>query len=103
MAMLEAAAYTEYRLPEAFSGYDRAFGRRPVPYPTACNPQAWASGAPLLLLRTMLGLNAGNGTLSADPHLPEALGRVRVSNLAVGGTRWTVEAAGTHTYALNAG
>ena len=28
----------------------------PVQYPTACSPQAWSTGAPLLLLRTMLGL-----------------------------------------------
>ena len=31
----------------------------PVEYPTACSPQAWATGAPLMLLRVMLGSGAG--------------------------------------------
>ncbi|MDH6463988.1 glycogen debranching enzyme [Micromonospora sp. A200] len=97
MAMLEAARHSEHRLPEAFSGYDRSFGRQPVPYPTACNPQAWASGAPLLLLRTMLGLKPQADTLVADPHLPDELGRIRLHNVMVGGRRWNVDAIGCHT------
>ncbi|MGK5440291.1 amylo-alpha-1,6-glucosidase [Micromonospora sp. URMC 105] len=96
MAMLEAARHSEHRLPEAFSGYDRSFGRRPVPYPTACNPQAWASGAPLLLLRTMLGLHPQQETLIADPHLPGELGRIRLHHVLAGGRRWNVEATGSH-------
>ncbi|MEH0821704.1 MULTISPECIES: amylo-alpha-1,6-glucosidase [unclassified Micromonospora] len=96
MAMLEAARHSEHRLPEAFSGYDRSFGRQPVPYPTACNPQAWASGAPLLLLRTMLGLHPQEETLVADPHLPDELGRIRLHHVLAGGRRWNVEATGSH-------
>ncbi|MET0416347.1 MAG: glycogen debranching protein, partial [Actinoplanes sp.] len=95
MAMLEAAAHFDNRLPEAFSGYDRSFGRRPVPYPTACNPQAWASGAPLLFLRTMLGLEVSNGTVTADPHVPDALGSIRLTGVVVHGARETVEASGS--------
>ncbi len=56
MGMLEAATYFKGRLPEAFAGYPRQLTEFPVEYPTACSPQAWASGAPLLLLRAMLGL-----------------------------------------------
>ena len=56
LALLEAASFSDYRLPEAFSGYRRDSAPFPVPYPTACSPQAWATGAPLLFLRTMLGL-----------------------------------------------
>ena len=48
-AMLEAARYFDYRLPEAFAGYARERTQFPVEYPTACSPQAWATGAPLLL------------------------------------------------------
>ena len=44
------------RLPEAFGGYAREQTKYPVQYPTACSPQAWSTGAPLLFLRTMLGL-----------------------------------------------
>ncbi|MFC7709348.1 amylo-alpha-1,6-glucosidase [Micromonospora lupini] len=95
MAMLEAAAHFDYRLPEAFSGYDRSLGRRPVPYPTACNPQAWASGAPLLLLRTMLGLDVSDGRLGTDPRIPEALGSIRLTGVTVHGTRRIVEASGS--------
>src|SRR2546430_7641083 len=54
--ILQAATYFHDRLPEAFAGYPRALTRFPVEYPTACSPQAWATGAPLLLLRALLGL-----------------------------------------------
>ena len=54
--ILDAAEFFEGRLPEAFGGYERSVTKYPVQYPTACSPQAWSTGAPLLLLRTMLGL-----------------------------------------------
>ena len=47
--ILEAAEFFAGRLPEAFGGYDRDLTRYPVQYPTACSPQAWSTGAPLLL------------------------------------------------------
>ena len=46
----------------------------PVQYPTACSPQAWSTGAPLLLLRTMLGLEPVGDQLVVDPALPESIG-----------------------------
>jgi glycogen debranching enzyme len=95
LALLDAAAFSGYRLPEAFSGYPRSFGRFPVPYPTACSPQAWASGAPLLLLRSMLGLEASGGRVRLDPAVPDQIGRILVSRLDAFGTRWDVEAVGT--------
>ena len=49
LAQLEAASFTGHRLPEAFAGFERSISRFPVPYPTACSPQAWATGAPLRL------------------------------------------------------
>ena len=42
----------------------------PVQYPTACSPQAWSTGTPLLLLRTMLGLEPIGDHLVVDPALP---------------------------------
>ena len=54
--ILDAATVFNGRLPEAFGGYERGVTKYPVQYPTACSPQAWSTGAPLLLLRTMLGL-----------------------------------------------
>ncbi|MGN6609691.1 MAG: amylo-alpha-1,6-glucosidase [Jatrophihabitans sp.] len=44
------------RLPELFAGFARSTFHEPVPVPAACSPQAWASAAPLLLLRSLLEL-----------------------------------------------
>ena len=48
-ALLEAAEFSEGRLPELFCGFDREQFRAPVPYPTACSSQAWAATTPILL------------------------------------------------------
>jgi glycogen debranching enzyme len=77
-AMLEAAEFFDHRLPEAFSGSPREITRFPIEYPTACSPQAWASGAPLLLIRTLLGLESIGEHLLVDPALPAAIGRLEV-------------------------
>jgi hypothetical protein len=46
----------------------------PVEYPTACTPQAWASGTPLLLFRVILGLEPRGDRLASDPALPPWVG-----------------------------
>jgi glycogen debranching enzyme len=74
--ILDAAEFFHGRLPEAFGGYDRALTRYPVQYPTACSPQAWSTGAPLLLLRTMLGLDPIGDHLTVDPALPMGIGHI---------------------------
>jgi glycogen debranching enzyme len=79
--MFEAASFFGGRLPEAFGGYDRNLTKFPVEYPTACNPQAWSSGAPLLLMRTMLGLEPANGHLIVDPYLPSTIGQIELLNI----------------------
>jgi len=66
------------RLPEAFGGYPRSLTRYPVQYPTACSPQAWSTGAPLLLLRTVLGLEPHNDHLLSDPALPARIGHLEL-------------------------
>jgi glycogen debranching enzyme len=72
--ILDAADFFEGRLPEAFGGYERSLTKYPVQYPTACSPQAWSTGAPLLLLRTMLGLEPVGEHLVVDPALPVGIG-----------------------------
>ena len=72
--ILDAATVFDGRLPEAFGGYERGVTKYPVQYPTACSPQAWSTGAPLLLLRTMLGLEPVGDHLIVDPALPESIG-----------------------------
>jgi glycogen debranching enzyme len=98
LALLDAAAFSDNRLPEAFSGYPRSFGNFPVPYPTACSPQAWASGAPLVLLRSMLGLEVADGALTVDPAIPEQIGRIHITGLRAFGTHWDIEAIGRKGY-----
>jgi glycogen debranching enzyme len=72
--ILDAAEFFDGRLPEAFGGYPRSATKYPVQYPTACSPQAWSTGAPLLLLRTMLGLEPLGDHLVVDPALPSGIG-----------------------------
>jgi len=80
-ALLEAATYFDGRLPEAFAGYPREETRFPVEYPTACSPQAWASGTPLLLVRTLLALEPDGDELRSDPHLPSLVGKLSLTGI----------------------
>jgi glycogen debranching enzyme len=79
--ILDAAGFFDGRLPEAFGGYERSFTKYPVQYPTACSPQAWSTGAPLLLLRTMLGLEPIGDHLVVDPALPTSIGRLELLDI----------------------
>jgi glycogen debranching enzyme len=79
--ILAAAEYFDGRLPEAFGGYPREMTKYPVQYPTACSPQAWSTGTPLLLLRTMLGLNPAGEHLVVDPALPQSVGRIELLDI----------------------
>jgi glycogen debranching enzyme len=76
--ILDAAVYFDGRLPEAFGGYERSLTRYPVQYPTACSPQAWSTGAPLLFLRTMLGMEPVGDHMVVDPALPDGIGHLSV-------------------------
>ena len=79
--ILDAAAFFDGRLPEAFGGYPRNATKYPVQYPTACSPQAWSTGTPLLLLRTMLGLEPTGDHLIVDPLLPEGMGQIELLDI----------------------
>jgi glycogen debranching enzyme len=79
--ILDAAQFFEGRLPEAFGGYPRELTKYPVQYPTACSPQAWSTGAPLLLLRTMLGLEPLGDHLVVDPALPRGIGHLELLDI----------------------
>jgi len=79
--ILDAAAFFEGRLPEAFGGYPRQMTKYPVQYPTACSPQAWSTGTPLMLLSTMLGLQPVGEQLVVDPSLPQSIGRLELLNI----------------------
>lgn len=90
-ALFDAAITADYmRLPELFCGFTRRTPNRPVSYPIACSPQAWAAGSPFLLLQAMLGISAqaNRNLLTVNkPHLPTWLNTVEVRDLAVGTSR----------------
>jgi glycogen debranching enzyme len=79
--VLDAAELFDGRLPEAFGGYPRSMTKYPVQYPTACSPQAWSTAAPLLLLRTMLGLEPIEDHLIVDPALPSGIGHLELLDI----------------------
>ena len=79
--ILDAAEFFDGRLPEAFGGYERTLTKYPVQYPTACSPQAWSTGTPLLLLRTMLGLEPLGEHLVVDPALPAGIGHLELLDI----------------------
>jgi glycogen debranching enzyme len=91
--ILEAAMHFHDRLPEAFAGYDREFTHYPVEYPTACSPQAWATGTPLLLTWVMLGLEPQGARLASVPVLPRVMSHLELSEIP---GRWGIETAGAH-------
>ncbi len=80
-AILEAATFFDYRLPEVFAGYPRSRTGAPVEYPTASSPQAWATATPLLLIRILLGLEPAGDELGADPALPSSIGRLALRGI----------------------
>jgi glycogen debranching enzyme len=90
-AMLEtAAASAAYRLPELYAGFSRTEFETPVPYPVACQPQAWAAGSIPYLMLAGLGIvpDGLRGRLRVRrPSLPGWLNHVRVRNLRIAGSR----------------
>ncbi len=73
VALLEAAEAFDGRLPELFAGFDRAETGSPVEYDGASRPQSFAAGAPLLAMRTLLGLDLTDGQLVEDPRIPDGV------------------------------
>jgi len=53
--LLDAASAPVFgwRLPELFGGFSREERSEPVPYPTACAPQAWSAGAAFVIARAL--------------------------------------------------
>jgi glycogen debranching enzyme len=80
----------EQRLPELFCGFPRQLQQKPVPYPVACKPQAWAAGSVFLLLQAALGLriDAWKRRITfARIMLPPWLGELSLRGLQVGDGR----------------
>ena len=93
MAVLAAADEFGGRLPELFCGFDRATYGRPVPFPTSCSPQAWASATPVQMLRTLLRFDphVPHGKAWLSPALPVGFPDLTLHHLPLAGSRIELE------------
>jgi glycogen debranching enzyme len=92
--ILDAAAHFDGQLPELFCGFDRSEYSGPVPYPTACSPQAWAAAAPIQLARILLRFDPDftRGVVHLAPILAEEKGDFRADNVRLGHSRISIRA-----------
>lgn len=92
-ALLEAAEFSDGRLPELFCGFSRDQFAVPLPYPTACSPQAWAATTPILLVTGLMQYDAhvSRGGVWMDPVLPASFGDVHITNAPMAGGRITID------------
>ncbi|MEU1250456.1 glycogen debranching N-terminal domain-containing protein [Micromonospora arida] len=67
--------------PGVIAGYERDLTTYPVQLTTSCRPQAWSSGAMLMLLGTMLGLRPTGDNLLVNPAVPEGFGRLELLDI----------------------
>jgi glycogen debranching enzyme len=95
-AQLAVAGPAAGQLPELFAGFDRREIPVPAAYPASCSPQAWAAAAPLLWLRTVLGLDPRQPrrVTSLQPSLPPSITRLRVDRLRIGDAALSVDIDG---------
>jgi len=95
-AQLDVAAAFGGRLPELFAGFERGHPASPAAYPTSCSPQAWASAAPLLWLRTLLRIDpwAPQREVRIAPELPGWIRRLCVDNIRIADRKVSVRVEG---------
>jgi glycogen debranching enzyme len=86
-ALIDAAEAFANRLPEVFAGFARDGAEMPIEYPDALKPQSWAAGAPLMAIRTLLGLDVVDGRLRARPCRSKKIGKLRLEGVSVRGER----------------
>ena len=95
-SLLAAAGSLGYQLPEVFGGFPRSEAPQPIAYPTATKPQAWAAGAPILLLQILLGLAPDRQRevlrTSAD-EVPSWAGSLHLAPVQAFGSEWDVRLA----------
>jgi glycogen debranching enzyme len=94
-ALLGAARFFDWSLPEVFAGFARGETPFPIAYPTAARPQAWAAGTPVLLLRLLLGLEPDpeSRELRSDTVPPDWAEDLELEGLRAFGRAWDVRVA----------
>lgn len=94
-SLFDAALHFRYlRLPELFCGIWRGETDAPVAYPVSCSPQAWAAGALFPMIQGVLGIvpDARERMLRlVQPQLPQRLRFLDLLDMAVGGSRITLQ------------
>lgn len=93
----DAAIQFNGRPPELFAGIARDEAPMPVSYPSSCSPQAWSSASILLLIRSMLGFHATQGTSGLQLRRDDLRG---VANLKLEGIKHSGE---LHTLVVDDG
>ena len=85
--------FTLKQLPELYAGIQRDPAGFPVQYVGANVPQAWAAGSVFLLLHAILGIrpDAPRNMLCLDPHLPDWLPELRLTDLRLNGAHFDLE------------
>ncbi|MEZ2392183.1 glycogen debranching N-terminal domain-containing protein [bacterium RCC_150] len=96
-ALFEAAECSEGRLPELFCGFSREQFDEPVPYPTACSPQAWSATTPIMLVKSLMGYHAdvARGGVWLDPVFPASYGDLHITNAPMANGRITIDISGS--------
>jgi glycogen debranching enzyme len=88
-ALIRTSTHFGGALPELVAGVevgDVIAGTAPLPFPTACSPQAWSAAAPVLLLRAVLGLEVDlpRREVHLLPAVPEHWLPLTLHQVAVG-------------------
>jgi glycogen debranching enzyme len=99
-AVLDAATEFDGRLPELMCGFPRSQYARPIPYPAACAPQAWASATPVELIRVLLRAEPclPHGKVRLDPALPARFDSLSLRDVPLGGHRVRIDVRGDEVH-----
>jgi glycogen debranching enzyme len=92
-SLFAAAGSLDYQLPEVFGGFARSEAPQPIAYPTATKPQAWAAGAPILLLQILLGLEPDRQRellRSSADEMPSWVGSLHLAPVQAFEASWDV-------------
>jgi len=87
--LLQAAGYFKTEsLPELFCGMQRDERLGPVPYPVACQPQAWSAASIFMIVQAMLGMRVmgfERKLVIDSAQMPQWLDWLKIENLKLGG------------------
>lgn len=93
--LVASASAFEGRMPELFAGHGSRMDDVPSPYPAACRPQAWAAASSVLVVQSLLGLDAHapDERLTVNPKLSSAYRPLHATGLRFAGQPFDVSVA----------